>query len=65
MSEKKMFSKKRLGAKSINITTVDIYEKNLIIGDDKGNLIIYQLKKSDLKTIKEFKLESKIPFLYF
>ena len=55
-----MFSKKRLGAKNINITTVDIYDKNLIIGDDKGNIIIYQLKKSELKTLKEFKLESKI-----
>ena len=60
MSEKNMFSKKKLAAKSSNITAVNIYEKNLITGDDKGNIIIYQLKKSELKIIKEFKLESQI-----
>ena len=60
MSEQKMFTKKKLGATSSNITAVNIYEKNLITGDDKGNIIIYQLKKSELKTIKKFKLESQI-----
>ena len=55
-----MFTKKKLGAKSSNITAVNIYEKNLITGDDKGNIIIYQLKKSEIKLIKEFKLESQI-----
>ena len=60
MSEQKMFTKKKLGATSSNITAVNIYERNLITGDDKGNIIIYQLKKSELKTIKKFKLESQI-----
>ena len=55
-----MFSLKKIGAKSSNITAVNIYEKNLITGDDKGNIIIYQLKKSEIKKIKEFKLESQI-----
>ena len=41
MSEQKMFTKKKLGATSSNITAVNIYEKNLITGDDKGNIIIY------------------------
>ena len=33
--------KKKQGSTSSNITAVNIYEKNLITGDDKGNIIIY------------------------
>ena len=60
MAENNTFSKKKIGTTNLNITAVNIYGKNLIIGDDKGNIIIYQLKKSEVKTLKEFKLDSKI-----
>ena len=49
MAENNTFSKKKIGTTNLNITAVNIYGKNLIIGDDKGNIIIYQLKNQKSK----------------
>ena len=59
-SNKNLFTQKKLDTKNANITSVNISGKNLITGDDKGNLIIYELKKDKLNLVSELKVNSKI-----
>ena len=60
MSKEHLYTKKKLDSKNINITAVNISGRNIITGDDKGNLTIYEIKKNQLIIIKEQKLNSKI-----
>ena len=59
-SNKNLFTQKKLDTKNANITSVNISGKNLITGDDKGNLIIYELRKDKLNLVNELKVNSKI-----
>ena len=60
MSKENLFTKKKLDTKNIKITAINISGRNLITGDDKGNLTIYEIKKNQLNIITEKKLNSKI-----
>ena len=63
-TQNKFFIKKNIDPKEGNITgitAVNICEKHLITGDEKGNLIIYEFGQNDkLNKIKETSFKSKI-----
>ena len=63
-TQNKFFIKKNIDPKEGNITgitAVNICDKHLITGDEKGNLIIYEFGQNDkLNKIKETSFKSKI-----
>ena len=60
MSSEKLYTQKKLETKKENITAVDIFERNLLTGDDQGKLTLYNIKTDNLTIIKETKFHSKI-----
>ena len=60
MSSEKLYNQKKLETKKENITAVDIFERNLLTGDDQGKLTLYNIKTDNLAIIKETKFHSKI-----
>ncbi len=60
-NQNKFFNKKKLDTKNVTITAVNISGINLVTGDEKGVLSVYEISKSNkLVPVKEINLKSKI-----
>ena len=60
-NQNKFFNKKKLDTKNVTITAVNISGMNLVTGDEKGVLGVYEISKSNkLVPVKEINLKSKI-----
>ena len=57
MSKENLYTKKKLDSKNINITAVNISGRNIITGDDKGNLTIYEIKKKSINYYQRAKIK--------
>ena len=60
MSKEKLFNKIKLETMNINITAVNISGRNVIIGEENGNLTAFEIKKNKLLEVSKVKLKSKI-----